>query len=50
MTPKSGAELVQNLAEIEGIAKSRGKPMIHIDTHGNKASGIYIFEAAEFVG
>ncbi len=50
MTPKSGAELVQNLAEIEAVARSGGKPMIHIDTHGNKASGIYIFETAEFVG
>ena len=50
MTPNSGAELVQNLADIEAIAKSGGKPMIHIDTHGNKASGIYIFETAEFVG
>ena len=50
MTPKSGAELVQNLAEIEAVARSGGKPMIHIDTHGNKASGIYICETAEFVG
>ncbi len=50
MTPKSAAELVQNLAEIAAIAKSGGKPMIHIDTHGNKDDGIYIFENAEFVG
>jgi hypothetical protein len=50
MSPKSRAELVQNLAEIELIAKSGGKPMIHIDTHGNKDAGIYIFENAEFVG
>ncbi|MGZ9722737.1 hypothetical protein [Rhizobium miluonense] len=48
--PKTAAELLAFLDDLEVGARERGvRPIIHIDTHGNKNLGIHINASDEFV-
>lgn len=48
--PQSAAELLQLLDDLASLAQKMGlRPIIHLDTHGEKQEGIKIAQTGEFV-
>jgi hypothetical protein len=47
--PRTAAELFEFLNRLEKRAKAGLRPIIHLDTHGGQADGLYIAESEEFV-
>jgi hypothetical protein len=47
--PKSASELLDGLDALAKRAKEGLRPIIHFDTHGSRADGLYIAASDEFV-